>query len=484
MNITRWLPHSFLLLASILLTPVYAATPDTALALPDITARLWTGDLDGMLQRRQVRILVPYSKTFYFNDQGTQRGLVYDIGQTLEEQLNAQRRGPHVHVVYIPVTRDKIIPALLEGRGDIAMGNLTITPERQQQVDFTEPTRRNVAEVIVTGPASPPITNPQALSGQEVYIHRSSSFHASLERLNAELTQAGQEPVKLRFAPEDLALEDMLEMVNAGLVKITIADDYIAEFWQHIFPKLAVNIQAPLRTGDDIAWMIRQNSPQRKTTLNALLARYPAGSARRNQLLQEYWKKVDYVKDAASEAERAKFERIVAFFRQYAGQYDLDHLLMAAQGYQESRLDQNVKSKVGAVGVMQIMPATGQELAVGDIHQIEPNIHGGVKYMRTMLDRYFAQEPMDALNKGLFTFASYNAGPGRIAELRKEAAKRGLNPNVWFNNVEQIAAEKIGRETVTYVANIYKYYLAYQFLIEEQAEREKAKAALKTGDGQ
>jgi membrane-bound lytic murein transglycosylase MltF len=245
-----------------------------------------------------------------------------------------------------------------------------------------------------------------------------------------------------------------------------------------------VNAQAPLHTGDDIAWMIRQNSPELKAVLNALLARYPAGSARRNQLLQEYWKNVGYVKDAASESERAKFERAVALFRQYSGQYELDYLLMAAQGYQESRLDQNVKSKVGAVGVMQIMPATGQELAVGDIHQIEPNIHGGVKYMRTMLDRYFAQEPMDALNKGLFTFASYNAGPGRIAELRKEAAKRGLNPNVWFNNVEQIAAEKIGRETVTYVANIYKYYLAYQFLIEEQTEREKAKTMLKTGDGQ
>ena len=148
---------------------------------------------------------------------------------------------------------------------------------------------------------------------------------------------------------------------------------------------------------------------------------------------------------------------------------------MAAQGYQESRLDQSAKSPVGAIGVMQVMPATGKELNVGDIHQIDPNIHAGVKYVRFMLDKYYGNEPMDALNKGLFTFASYNAGPGRIAQLRRIAKERGLDPNVWFNNVELIASEKIGRETVTYVSNIYKYYLAYQLVVEQMKEREAAR---------
>ena len=154
---------------------------------------------------------------------------------------------------------------------------------------------------------------------------------------------------------------------------------------------------------------------------------------------------------------------------------------MAAQGYQESGLDQNVKSRVGAVGVMQVMPATGRELGVGDIRQLEPNIHAGVKYIRFMIDQYFKDEPMDQLNKGLFAFASYNAGPARIRQLRKEAEKRGLDPNVWFGNVEQIASERIGRETVTYVSNIYKYYIAYRLVAEERARREEAKKAVRTG---
>jgi membrane-bound lytic murein transglycosylase MltF len=152
---------------------------------------------------------------------------------------------------------------------------------------------------------------------------------------------------------------------------------------------------------------------------------------------------------------------------------------MAAQGFQESQLNQSVKSKVGAVGVMQVMPETGKELQVGDITKIEPNIQAGVKYMRFMMDKYFENEPMDRMNKGLFAFAAYNAGPARIQGLRKETAKRGLDPNVWFGNVESVASEKIGRETVTYVSNIYKYYVAYTLVIESLNERQKQREEVK-----
>ena len=169
---------------------------------------------------------------------------------------------------------------------------------------------------------------------------------------------------------------------------------------------------------------------------------------------------------------------MVELFKKYGAQYEMDYLLMAAQGYQESTLDQGVKSPVGAIGVMQVMPATGKELKVGDINKLEPNIHAGVKYMRFMIDQYFKDEPMDDLNKGLMAFAAYNAGPGRLRQLRREAEKRGLNPNVWFGNVERIASERIGRETVTYVSNIYKYYIAYRLITDQLQRREAAKTEL------
>jgi len=463
-----------------------AATADRSVySLPDIVTKEWTGDLDGMIKRRAIRVLLPYSRTFYFVDRGTQRGLTYEFFRLFEDDLNKKLKNKHirVHIVFVPTARDKLIPALLAGRGDIAAGNLTITPERLQQVDFSNPTGRNVSEIVVTGPGVEPISTAQHLSDKEVYVRKSSSFFESLEQLNAELTKVGKAPVKVRFAPENLETEDILEMVNAGLVKITVVDNHMAEFWAKVFPKLTLNRGATVRTGAEIAWMIRKDSPKLEAELNEFLARYPEGSSMRTILLQKYLQNTKFAKEATSKDELAKFERTVDFFRKYGDQYDLDYLLMMAEGYQESQLNQEARSPVGAIGVMQVMPATGSDLKVGDIRQIEPNIHAGVKYIRFMMDQFYANEPMDKLNKGLFTFASYNAGPGRLAQLRGLAAKRGLDPNIWFNNVEVIASEKIGRETVQYVSNIYKYYLAYQMIEEERAKREKAKESVKSGAG-
>jgi membrane-bound lytic murein transglycosylase MltF len=228
-----------------------------------------------------------------------------------------------------------------------------------------------------------------------------------------------------------------------------------------------------------MAWAIRKGSPQLKAAADDFAARHAKGTAIGNQVQARYFKNAKYVKDAASEAERKKFLALIQYFKKYGDKYDVDWLLMAAQGYQESQLNQAVKSPVGAIGVMQVMPKTGNDLKVGDIKETEANIHAGVKYMRWMIDQYYGKEPMTKLDKALFAFASYNAGAGRISQLRKEAAKRGLNPNVWFHNVEYVAAEKIGAETVTYVSNIYKYYITYNLIMEARAERDKAAEKMK-----
>jgi len=284
--------------------------------------------------------------------------------------------------------------------------------------------------------------------------------------------------VKVRLAPETLEDEDVLEMVNAGLAPVTIVDDVVAGFWKRIFTRLTLHPEVAVRTGGEIAWMIRKRSPQLKAELNAMLAHYPGGSWQRGELLTKYLVNTRWAKAATSGEGRTRYDRMVKLFKKYGDRYEMDYLLIMALGYQESELNQNARSRVGAIGVMQLMPATGKDMGVGDITELDPNIHAGVKFLRAMMNEQYAHEPMDRLNKGLFTFAAYNAGPGRIDQLRKLAAWRGLNPNVWFDNVELIAAEKIGRETVTYVSNIYKYYLAYQVLAEASAERERTKEAV------
>jgi membrane-bound lytic murein transglycosylase MltF len=444
------------------------------LALPSAK---WKGDLDGMIQRRMIRVLVVYSKTFFFVDKGTQRGVAYEAFRKFEDDLNKKLKSKHirVNVVFLPVSRDELLPALVEGRGDIAAANLTVTEARDKLVDFADPTLTDVSEIVVTGPESPAIAAVDDLAGKEVFVRPSSSYFESLTALNARFKQEGKPEVKLKPAPENLEDEDLLEMLNSGLIKLLVVDSHKARFWKQVFPDLTLHEDVAVRSGGSIAWAVRDNSPKLKAELSEFVRKHGQGTAFGSEIFRRYLKSTKYVKNATSSEEIKKFRELVQFFRQYGDQYSMDWMLMAAQGYQESRLDQNAKSPVGAIGVMQVMPATGKELKVGDIRLTEPNIHAGVKYIRFVVDQYFKDEPMDELNKGLFAFASYNAGPGRVRQLRREAQKQGLDPNVWFNNVELVAAKKIGRETVTYVSNIYKYYIAYRLVQEEHLEREKAK---------
>jgi len=355
---------------------------------------------------------------------------------------------------------------------------VTVTPEREKLVAFSKPTRTGVNEVVVTGPGAPTIASLDDLSGQEVFVRKGSIYDESLIQLNTQLSARGKPPVVITVAPDVLEDDDVLEMVNAGLVPITITDDYLAEFWARVFKGLTVRSDLVVRSGGVLAAAFRRDNPKLKAAVNAWLQKHSDGDAFRNVVERRYLQDVKYAKNAASESEQRKLLAVVDLFRKYGAQYNVDYILMAAQGYQESTLDQSVKSPVGAIGIMQIMPPTGRELNVGDIAKIDANVHAGVKYMRFMEDQYFADEPMDDLNKMLMTFAAYNAGPGRLRQLRRETEQRGLNPNLWFNNVERVASERIGRETVTYVSNIFKYYLTYKLSMEQRERRVAAKAGI------
>jgi membrane-bound lytic murein transglycosylase MltF len=338
-----------------------------------------------------------------------------------------------------------------------------------------------VSEVVVTSPASPAIASLDDLAGKEVFVRKSSSYYESIVALNKKFAAEKKAPMLIKEAPETLGDEDLLEMLNAGLVATVIVDKHIADFWKQVFPKLTVHDGITLRTGGEIAWAIRKGSPQLKAALDEFVGRNKLGTSTGNQLLTRYLKSTKYVTNAASVEERKKFQALLQYFRKYGDQYKVDPILMAAQGYQESQLNQNAKSAVGAIGVMQVMPATGKDMKVGDITETEANINAGIKYMRWMIDQYYEKEPMTNLDKALFAFASYNAGAGRISSLRKEAAKRGLDPNVWFQNVEYVVAEKIGQETITYVNNIYKYYIGYRLVLESQAGKKEAVEKVKVG---
>ena len=436
-------------------------------------------DLEGLLARGKIRVAVTYSKTHYFVEKGRQRGFAYEnlaeFEKFLRKKYPRKRRAP-VSIVFMPVPRDELFPRLMDGRADLAVANLTLTPERQILADFTVPLYSGAREVLVTASGAPALGSLDDLSGREVVVRGSSSFREHLDSLNQRLTAAGKPPVQVVAADEHLETEDLLEMVQAGLIEATVADDYIADLWKAIFPGLQIHREAPISEATSIAWAVRKGAPHLLAEANAFLATHRVGTEFGNVLRGRYLKDPNWARRAMDAREVRKFDNMVKLFQQYGERYQFDYLLILAQAYQESGLDQNRKSAAGAVGVMQVLPTTGAEMKVGDIQRLEPNVHAGVKYLRKIIEKHFSDPAIGDLDRTLFAFAAYNAGPRRIQSLRRKAAVRGLDANVWFGNVEAIASQAIGTETVHYVSNISKYYLAYRMIENRRHERTAADA--------
>jgi membrane-bound lytic murein transglycosylase MltF len=449
----------------------------------NLTSKQWTGDFDAMVKRRMIRVLVPHSRTLYYNDKGRERGITAELVRDFEQYINrkyAKELDKRPITVYIiPTTRDRLLPQIVAGGGDIAAGNLTAIEERLKIVDFVAPRdRKPVREVVVTGPTAPHIATVEELSGKTVHVNPVSSYYQSVVKLNDKLTAAGKAPVKITSVPHELEDEDKLEMLNAGLFDYLVVDEWKAKIWAQVLPKVKVREDLVLRDDAYTGWAIRKNSPQLTAALEDFYKNFVKKHGVVESRIAQLNKRIKQISNNTESAELMRFEATLDLFEKYGSKYGFDPLMLAAQGYQESRLDQTAKSHVGAIGVMQIMPATGASLKVGDIHQIEPNIHGGVKYMDQLMTHYFHDARFTEGNRPLFAFASYNAGPGNISRMRKEAAKRGLDPDKWFNNVEIVTAEKLGIETTTYVRNIYKYYAAYKLQEEMLAQRKKARDQL------
>ena len=433
----------------------------------------WIGDFDGIRKRGMIRVLVPYSKTYFYVDRGQQQGIDYEFGKALEQWLNKKYplkdKNKSWSVYFIPVRRDQLLPDLLAGKGDVAGGGLTVTAGRQQTVDFVHPFASGVREALVTGPYSPKIEKIEDLAGREVTVRASSSYFEHLVELNAQFEKKGLAPIEIVPADEWLESEDILEMVNAGLIKTTVVDRYIAGIWKPLFTDLQIHNAFHINTGGDLAWAIRKGSSQLEPILSAFMKQHKVGTTFGNIIANRYAYNEKRVLNATSEEEMRKFRELVKYFRAHGKKYDFDFLMLVAQGYQESRLNQKERSPRGAVGVMQLLPSTAADPAIaiaGIDRDAERNIEAGAKYLRLLADKYLNDPDLTPVNRTLMAFAAYNAGPGNLRKFRRLAEKSGKDPDVWFQNVEYGAARIVGRETVNYVSNIYKYYLAYKLAVE------------------
>ena len=438
----------------------------------------WHGDLAGIVERRILRVLVAPNKLGFYFDGSQIHGALYEFCREFERFLNQKLHTGSlaIHLVFIPVGRDRLLPKLAEGYGDLVATMMVTSGQPPYAVDFTDPLYDDARAVIVSGPGEQ-LSRLEDLSGRNVYYFSNTIPFETLRRLSEDLQRDRKPPIHLTAAAPDLQIEDVLEMVNAGLVPMTVAEDKIAQYWARVLPRLKIHSQMVV-AASPLAWSVQQKTPQLKSAVNEFMRDHKIGTLYGNTVTAKYLSRIKWAKDAIAGEDLAQFEELVRLFRTYGNKYDFPYLLLAAQGYQESGLKTGLRSKAGAVGVMQIKPSTAAAapIDITGIEKIDRNIEAGAKYLRYMVSHYYANEPMDQITKGLFALASYNAGPGRIEELRPLAAAEGYDPNLWFNNVEFIAARRIGAETPNYVGNIYKYYLAYKMTTEQDARRQTSRS--------
>lgn len=441
----------------------------------------WMGDLDGMSQRHVMRVLVVGGGPQFFYFDGKPRGIVAELLVELQEEINADldRRYSQLEVVPMPVSRDRLVPALVSGRADLIAADITITEGRSELVDFSIPLVTNIDEVVVFAPGvGDAVQTLEQMSGRGVYVRRSSSYHEHILALNKNLAAAGLDPVRIVEVNELLRSQDILEMVNAGMIAATVIDSYKASFWSEIFPDMHVREDLVVHEGGEIAWAFRKGSPLMKAAMDKFARGHRQGTLIGNVLIERYMENLDWVRDSTADDAYQRLDLMLDLFRQSGDENNLDPLMLVAQAYQESELDHSKVSPAGARGIMQIKPSTAADRNVGvaDISSPANNIRAGARYMRFLMDRYFSDSDIDDVQAWFFALAAYNAGPARVQAMRRRAVDEGHNPDIWVDNVELIAARVIGRETVRYVRNVFKYYVAYRLAFEEQELRETMRA--------
>ncbi len=456
-----------------------SAEPNDVSASSDPVEEPEFGDLDTIFERGYLRVLVTPSRTSFFFDHREIRGFDVELMRAFRDEINSGRpKSKQIRLLFFPRPFGDLLPSLAAGVGDVALGGLTIIPSRVGKTVFTEPYLTGVDEVVVHHRSVTGLEKLEDLAGRTIDVRSDSSYVDHLKELAEDFRRRGLEPFEVRAVGKYLATEDILEMVNAGIVDVTVADRYLAEAWAAVLPDLVVCPDLVVHGNGRIAMAVRASDTELLEALNRFIVKNRKGSLLGNMLFTRYFEKTTWLKDPSAE-DRLNRE-LIELFRKYAQRYGFHWLDIAAQAFRESRFDQSKISRAGAVGIMQVRPSTAADPNVGikNIDVLENNIHAGVKYLRFLDDRYFSDPAIDDEERLNFAFAAYNAGPRRIVAARERAKEEGFDPDRWFDNVELIVARDVGREPVDYVREIHAYRYALRLGYEELLKRKLERRSL------
>ena len=480
-------PLLSLITLSVLSSALHAQPPIDSASVNSRINQPFIGDLDAIRERRILRVLVSHSRTNFFDTKKGKRGIEHDLMMAYEDYLN---RGPRqerykTHVVFLVHPFDQLFNELNAGRGDVIASGLTVTPERDAFLDFTSPYIKDVNEILVSNVNAPNIERFKDLSGKRIVVVANSSYANHLKIFNQVLRLYRLDPIDIVQADRILEAEDILEMVNAGVFPYTVVDDHIAEIYEHTLSDLRVQKDFVFHYGGQIAWAINPNLPQLKQSLNEFIQSYAKpGRLLGNSIYKKYFENSYWIKKADLISELDRVECLSYYLQYYSTFYEFDWYLIAAQAFQESNFNQRLTSHAGATGMMQIKPSTAASKQVGikevkGPKNLENNIHAGIRYLAFLRDQYFSGDEYSTEDKINFTLAAYNAGPARVRRMQRKATEMGLDSKKWFYNVEVVARNTIGHETVDYVTKIQKTKIALKSYNALTKERLRAKQEIK-----
>src|SRR5271167_2464144 len=318
-----------------------------------------TGDVDAMVKAQNIRALVLYSRSSFFYVDGRPQGIFYEALQDFEQFVNRKLpAGQHVQVTFIPVRPDQLESYLNEGIGDLIAYPVAMTAERAQQVAFSVPIQTDVKQILVTGKNFGPVSSLQDLGGKKVFVNPVTTYYGNLEKVNDSLRKQGKPPIRIESADENLMDEDLMEMVNAGILPSTVTITERAKLWASVFHNITPQPNVVIADQENLAWAVRKNNPKLKEFVDEFVKTHAAGTSFGNTLMRRYLQSNQWITNPTDEEQIKKFNALGNFFKTYSSQYGFDYLMVIAQGYQESQLNQAARSPGGAIGVMQVEPST------------------------------------------------------------------------------------------------------------------------------
>lgn len=447
--------------------PGSISIPQTEIIDTSIEKRVessFTGDLTELRERRIIRVLVSHTRTNFFTTPRGFRGIEYDLLKSYENYLNTgvRKKRYETHLTFIPVPFSELLEKLAEGYGDIAASGITVTHKRAESIDFTDPYITEINEVLVSNVHSTKVKNISDLSGKKIVVVANSSYLSHLTLINQLLERVRFETIDIVVADKMLEAEDLLELVNRRVYDYTIVDNHIANIWEDVLNNIQVHPKIIFAKNSNIAWAVQKDLPELKQSLNSFIQKHAKkGNLLGNSVYNKYFGDSYWLSKPLTHDLLKKKPCLRYYFEYYSEFYDIDWQLVASLAYQESHFKQHKKSSAGAIGIMQIKPSTARDRQVNikNINRLENNIHAGIKYLTFLKERYFSDQKYTEKESLNFALAAYNAGPARVQRLQNEAKKDGLNPFVWFYNVETVARKRVGLETVNYVASIQKMKL-------------------------